>query len=317
MRITLVRRRFARGFMTAICVSALVTACSSESSKPGGSDAASQATESAAAPKVVFEGTIDVSRRREVQARCVGAGSPTVLLEVGGSGNMTDWSPLFVDALGAKTTTCLYSRAGGEGSTPVDGLQTRTQIVSDAYTLLDTLKKDHGVTGPYVLVGWSFGGSVALAEALEHPETTAGLVILDTDFPSNFMPACRASGRSAKDCRATYKEDEEAKSIEKNIVARVHPLPNIPIAVVSAMQLPDCSVEPGAKTVTAEIGGTNVTAADCKALAAAIADKQRADWGRLGPQVTTLRVDGDHDHLIDEAPPEIVQLVQQMVTSAR
>src|SRR5437868_5842946 len=41
------------------------------------------------------------------------------------------------------------------------------------------------------------------------------------------------------------------------------------------MQLPDCSVQTGDTTVTAEIGWTNVTAADCKALAAAIADKQR------------------------------------------
>lgn len=302
-----------RALLAAVCVCAVATACSSESSEPGGTGAT---TASAEPPKVVFDGTVDVSRHREVQARCVGAGSPTVLLEVGGSGNMTDWSPLFVDALGAKTTTCLYSRAGGEGSTPLAGLQTRAQLVHDADTLLDALRQDHAVHGPYVLVGWSFGGSVALAEALEHPDTTAGIVILDTDFPSNFMPACRASGRSAKDCRATYEEDEEAKSIEKDIVARVHPLPNIPIAVVSAMQLPDCT-EGGTTTLTADIAGTEVTAPNCKALAVAIADKQRADWGRLGPQVTTTRIDADHDHLVDDAPPEIVNLVLQMVTSAR
>jgi hypothetical protein len=42
--------------------------------------------------------------------------------------------------------------------------------------------------------------------------------------------------------------------------------------VVSALQLSDCPVPPG------------------EALGVAIADKQRDDWGRLGPQVTTTRI---------------------------
>jgi hypothetical protein len=69
--------------------------------------------------------------------------------------------------------------------------------------------------------------------------------------------------------------------------------------------------------VTAEIGGTDLTAADCDALAEAVADKQRAYWGQLGPQVTTKRVESDHDHLVDDAPPAIVDLVLTMVTAAR
>ena len=101
---------------------------------------------------------------------------------------------------------------------PVDGPVTRDQIVGDAYTMLDALRTDHGVEGPYVFVGWSFGGTVALAEALEHPETTAGLVILDTSFPSDFVAACTASGHPASECQADYVEDEEAKSIELDIV---------------------------------------------------------------------------------------------------
>lgn len=303
-----------RGLLAAGCVCAMATGCASGSSDPSDEPAA---TASPKTPEVVFDGTIDVGHGRELQARCSGAGSPTVLLEVGGSGDMTDWSPLFVDALAARTTTCLYSRAGGEGSTPVDGLQTRAQIVSDSAALLATLEKDHGVKGPYVRVGWSFGGSVVLAEALEHPDTTAGLVILDTDFPSDFMAACHASGRPASDCKAEYDEDEEAKSIEKDIVARFRALPDIPVAVVSALQLPDCSLKPGDSSVTADIAGTVLTAPDCEALAVEIADKQGDDWGRLGPQVTTTRVDADHDHLVDDAPPEIVDLVLTMVTSGR
>lgn len=267
-------------------------------------------------PPTVLDGFVAVDGGRQLKVGCYGAGSPTVLLEVGGSGDLTDWPVAFVDLLAAETTTCLYSRAGGNGSTPVEGLQTRDQIVGDAYTLLGSLNTDHGVEGPYVFVGWSFGGSVALAEALEHPETTAGLVILDTNFPSDFIPACTASGRSASECQASYTEDEEAKSIEKDIVARVHPLPDIPIAVVSALAQPDCRLEPGATSVTADIAGTDVTAPDCEALGIAIADRNKADWGQLGSQVTDTRVDADHDNLPRDAAAAIAAIVLGIVASA-
>ncbi len=194
---------------------------------------------------------------------------------------------------------------------------TRAQVVGDAYAMLDALHADHEVNGPYVFVGQSFGGSVALLEALEHPDRTAGMVILDTDFPADFVPACRASGHSAADCQANYVEDEDAKSLEKEILATVRPLPNIPISIVSAMELPDCHVESDGAPVTAEIGGTDLKAPNCDALASAIADKQKADWGRLGPQVTATRIKADHDHLVADASSEIADIVLRIVASSR
>ena len=149
---------------------------------------------------------------------------------------------------------------------------------------------------------------MALAEALEHPETTAGLVILDTNFPSDFIPACTASGHSVEECRASYAGDEEAKSIEKDIVAGVHPAPRHPDRCRERGSVqPDCKPEPGATSVTAEIVGTDVTApsAMCRI---AIVDKNKADWGHLGSQVTDTRIDVDHDHLVRDAD-EIVAIV--------
>ena len=275
------------------------------------------ATVSADGPPEVFDGMVDVTPDRQLEVRCYGAGSPTVLLEVGGSGDIHDWPSNFVDALAAGTTTCLYSRAGGGSSTPVDGLLTRARLVKDAFTLLDSLGRDHGVQGPFVFVGWSLGGSVALAEALAHPELTAGLVILDSSFPSDYVPACIASGHPPKQCQATYEEDEEAKAMEKDLFAKVHPLPGIPIAVVSALEQSDCFLETGAKAVTVEIGGTDVTAPNCEALGVAIADLNRDQWGQLGPQVTDHRLDANHNGLPEQASAEISAIVLRMVTAAR
>jgi pimeloyl-ACP methyl ester carboxylesterase len=211
---------------------------------------------------------------------------------------------------------CLYSRAGGYGSTPVQGLLTREGIVKDAYTLLGILHDQYGISGPYLLVGWSFGGTVALAEALAHPETTAGMVILDTGFPADFMKVCPTPERSVDECQAEYDGDEEAKSIEKDIVERLQPLPNLPVTEVSAMLLTDCSLAPGATSVSGDASGTLLTAPDCDALAALFADKNLSDWRQIGPQVKEARLQADHGGLINEAGPQIIEIIHEVLAAA-
>jgi pimeloyl-ACP methyl ester carboxylesterase len=218
-----------------------------------------------------------------------------------------------VQTLAETTTTCAYSRAGGYGSTPVEGLLTREVIVHDAFTLVERLHQQHGVPGPYLLVGWSFGGSVILAEALAHPELTAGLVVLDNNFTVDYVKVCTASGRRERECRKSYDEDKEAKSIEKDIADRVHPLPDISITEVSAMHLDDCSTAPGADSVSYEAAGVVLTAPDCESLATKIAKKNFRDWRQLGPQVQELRVEATHDGLINEAGPEIITIIKDVL----
>jgi pimeloyl-ACP methyl ester carboxylesterase len=157
-----------------------------------------------------------------------------------------------------------WASASGYGSTPVEGLLSREVIVHDAFTLVERLHQQYGVSGPYLLVGWSFGGSVILAEALEHPELTAGLVVLDSNFAVDYMKVCTASGRPERACRKGFDEDKEAKSIEKDIADRVHPLPDIPITEVSAMHLDDCSTAPGTGSASYEAAGVVLTAPDCR-----------------------------------------------------
>jgi pimeloyl-ACP methyl ester carboxylesterase len=257
-----------------------------------------------------------VTADRVLLVHCYGEGTPTIVLEAGGTtSDLRDWTGVFVRSLSEMTTTCAYSRAGGYGSTPLDGLQTRKQVVDDAYTLLGVLQDEYGVSGPYLFVGWSFGGSVALAEALEHPDQTAGMVILDTGFPTDFLGVCPTSGRSEAECQAEYDADEEAKSIEKDIVDRLHPLPDIPVSIVSAMLLPDCHPAPGETSVSMDAAGIILTAPDCETLATLLADRNLSDWRQVGPQVIETRLDASHDGLINEAGPQIVDIIRQMLAN--
>lgn len=224
---------------------------------------------------------------------------------------MDDWGDSFPTALASDTTVCLYSHAGGNGSSPAVEPITLAAVLSDADEVLAAMKAQAAIDGPYVFVGWSFGGEVALAEATEDPSRTAGVVILDTDFPRDSIAACRKSGRSATDCRADFNGDLEAKRIEADIVARIKPLPGIPIALVSAMRPgPDCALAPGASAVTYSVDGLPVNAPDCVTLLQRVADQGLTDWRTLGQQVQQTRVDADHDGLIRIAGPQIVDVTK-------
>ena len=264
---------------------------------------------------VRLDETVELADGRKLKARCIGDGTPTILLEVGGGGGMEEWQPQFVNELGTTTTTCLYSRAGGSGSTPLDGPPTMADVTGDAFELLDIARAKAGVAGPYVFVGWSLGGSVALGEALTRPDQTVAVAILDTDFPLDFLPFCAAQGRTKEDCQAEFDGDIEARLMESEIAREVHPL-DIPAILVSAMEYPDCVDTPGA-TLSASISGVTLVAGDCASLATAIADKQFHDWPAALPEIVQTRVDADHDGLIRAEGHQIAELILALVEEAR
>ena len=265
-------------------------------------------------PPTRFNGTVTLADGRLLKARCVGEGTPTILLEVGGSGDSGDWQPQFVNELAATTTTCLYSRAGGSGSTPLGHPPSMAEVTSDAFELLDLARAKAGVEGPYLFVGWSLGGSVALGVALTRPDQTVGVAILDTDFPVDFLPFCAALGRTKADCQAEFDGDIDARLMESGIARAVHPL-DIPAILITAMDYPDCIDTPGA-TFSASISGLILVAGTCAGLATAIADKQVADWPAAFPKIVQTRVDADHDGLLRAEGRQIAKLILALVPAA-
>ena len=260
--------------------------------------------------------TLVLADGREIKARCVGEGTPTILLEVGGGNDMNDWPPQFVNLLGEVTTTCLYSRAGGPGSSPPAASPlTMAAVTADAFEVLEIAKEKAGVEGPYVFVGSSLGGSVALANALAGPDQTVGMAILDSDRPGDFMKNCAADGRSIDDCQAEFDADIEAKFMETEIAQAAHPL-DVPAVLVTAMTYPDCQDSPSA-TLSASIVGTTVVAATCAELAIVIADRQIADWSVVFPEITQTRIDADHNGMIRSDGQLIADLILEVVEEAR
>ncbi len=112
---------------------------------------------------------------------CTGDGGPTVILESGLGGNSLDWSR--VQPLVARhSRVCSYDRAGYGWSDAAREPRTARQIASELHRLLVY----GSVPPPYILVGHSFGGLVVRLFASQHPDETAGIVLVDSSHEEQF-----------------------------------------------------------------------------------------------------------------------------------
>jgi pimeloyl-ACP methyl ester carboxylesterase len=116
---------------------------------------------------------VDVGGYR-LHIQCIGAGSPTVVLDAGLGGTSLDWS-LVQTEISHTTRVCAYDRAGMGWSETGPQPRTPAQIAGELHTLLTNA----GIAGPYVLVGHSLGGKNVRLFALQHPNQVSGMVLID------------------------------------------------------------------------------------------------------------------------------------------
>jgi pimeloyl-ACP methyl ester carboxylesterase len=111
---------------------------------------------------------------------CSGTGSPTVVLDAGSPDTSSIWRWV-QPQIAHLTRVCAYDRAGlGRSSAAPPGRRTPRTQVRDLRLLLSAAK----VSGPYVLVGHSWGGLLARLFAYVYPRQTVGVVLVDaTTFP--------------------------------------------------------------------------------------------------------------------------------------
>ncbi|HEY4118570.1 MAG TPA: alpha/beta fold hydrolase [Byssovorax sp.] len=137
---------------------------------------------------------VDVGDGRAMFLDCRGEGAPVVVLEAGHHG----WSPAWASVepeVAKMTRVCSYDRAGLGASDPGPRPRVASAITADLARLLHRA----GIQAPYVLVGHSAGGMYQRLFFHAHPSEVAGLVLVDTDEPTD--DADRAEVAHAPDDR--------------------------------------------------------------------------------------------------------------------
>jgi pimeloyl-ACP methyl ester carboxylesterase len=237
---------------------------------------------------------------------CVGSGSVTVLLEAGGGSGSGNWPAAVTQPLSGRTRTCTYDRAGTGASDPPPE---RRRMMVDVGHDLDALLAAAKVEGRLLLVGTSFGGQVVLDWALHHPSRAAGLVILDTDWPTGdiqrtparYQPAAQTAEEMAKD---VWNAPDNVENIDYQATgpeteAAFRKLPGIPIRILSASESAECDPAQAA----------------CRRLRAAAVQLQK-QWLRLSPTAVQRVVKAGHE-LPNEATDIVVSEIEAALAQAR
>ena len=218
----------------------------------------------------VVDELVDIGGGRELHVRCEGSGSPTVVLEAGDESGMEDWSRV-APAVAEQTRTCAYDRLGTGTSSPAEGCRQLDDLLDD----LDALLVANEVPGPYVFVGASGGGYLAVGMAERHVDELAGIVLAET--PQAIPAEVLAEIEDEIACDApTNVERRDYAAVEHAVWDDRRRIADVPVRIIS-----DTSDE-------SEPGNAEI----------------QEGWLVLSPQASQVIVSSGHDVPINE--PEVV-----------
>jgi len=205
--------------------------------------------------------------------RCVGTGSPTVVLEAGSGSSGIEMFRDLQSRLAKLTTACTYDRLGtGRSDPPTRRRRTLDDVTGDLRLLVHA---GH-VKGPYVLVGASGGGLIAVDYAGRYPDGIAGVVLLEVGEANPHL-----INESAGSQRWRNPEHMDWAQAERRLARRPPTLDSIPLLVVVARD--------------ANANG-----------------KYRSAWLDLSSRSRQMTLEGTHDLYLDN-PGGVVTAIRSML----
>ena len=167
-----------------------------------------------------------------MHVRCSGSGDTTVLLIPGWGFGSEAWA-VVEPTIAEHTRVCTYDPFGTGTSDAPSTTQTFETHAADLHEALDEI----GETGPYVVVGHSFGGAEAVTFASAYADEVEGLMLVDaspTTWPDTVcsIPAYAGGCALMRDPAQHFERIDVFQAFEQ--VATITTLGDLPMTILTA-----------------------------------------------------------------------------------
>ncbi len=292
--------------LTAIVIVGALAACSAGGTPDPTSSTAPDTTATSTTPVARPDGAVDrlvAVRGARLHLRCDGAGDTTVVLLAGFTDGGEQWGPMQAE-LGGQARVCAYARFGTGTSDPAPGTQTFATEAADLHALLEAA----GEPGPYVLVGHSFGGPVAVTFADRYPGEVVGLALIDASPAGWYNAVCAVpddgteSARSfAGLCASLTDPGTNVERLDGALafaeVGTVGDLGDLPVTVVTAAR----------RTLFADTAPSVATRLN------EVWDAGQAEWVGLSTRSHLVTIEGVGHYVHLERPDLVVDQVRRLL----
>ncbi len=155
-----------------------------------------------------------------------GEGGPTVVLEAGLGGSTPTWC-LVQPEIAKFTKVLSYDRAGTGWSDMCPAPRDGKQVTKELHALLQKA----GLPGPYILVGYSLGGTYVRVFAHDYPNEVAGIILVDAPHEDQGSVALKSQKRDWSNGKRLMRLGQFLAPFGVARLFVIKPDPNIPTAV--------------------------------------------------------------------------------------
>jgi pimeloyl-ACP methyl ester carboxylesterase len=233
---------------------------------------------------------------------CQGKGESTAVLIAGFNDDGRNWGSV-TPSLAASTRVCWYSRFGTGASDQPSEPQTFSSQARD----LDALLRAAAEPEPYLVVGHSYGGAVAVTFASLFPKSVRGLVLIDASPPDWDQATCdvpddgtKAAGDLERSCDAVADPSRNPEHLDGpaafTAVAAISSLGSLPLTVLTASEHPFPGLAPAEQARLNDVW-----------------DSGQAHWVSLSSASELIRVDQTSHYIHLDQPAAVIEQIRRLL----
>ncbi len=234
-------------------------------------------------------------------------GTPALLFLGGGFGTVRNWSRV-IDRLDGKYRAVRFdARARGKSGTSAD--YSVQAAVADVGRVIDATEIERPV-----LVGWSYGATLAVRYAAQHPGLVGGLVLIDGGYPIAMFDEA-----GKEKVRAQFRRLGWLMRIMAALgrSARMSPSESADVVIemdaVNGELAPDfAALECPAAFLVGTGGHSGATEAEMRTVRAAVVDAEESNE-RVSVFATTPH---KHTQILSKAPDTVVAAIEDVIRRA-